>query len=91
MTRSKAGTMVCVLALATAATTGTPPGKEAAMKAPTTALLVIDIQNFYFEGGSLPLTGPVEAAKQARRVLDRFRERRPPRTCGSASRRSPAS
>jgi nicotinamidase-related amidase len=42
------------------------------------ALLIIDIQNFYFEGGSLPLTGPVEAAKQARRVLDRFRERRMP-------------
>ena len=42
------------------------------------ALLVIDIQNFYFEGGSVPLTGPVEAAKQARRVLDRFRERRLP-------------
>jgi nicotinamidase-related amidase len=42
------------------------------------ALIVIDIQNFYFEGGSLPLTGPVEAARQARRVLDRFRERRLP-------------
>jgi nicotinamidase-related amidase len=42
------------------------------------ALLIIDIQNFYFEGGSLPLTGPVEAAKQARRVLDRFRERHLP-------------
>ena len=40
------------------------------------ALLIIDIQNFYFEGGSMPLTGPVEAARQARRVLDRFRERR---------------
>jgi nicotinamidase-related amidase len=42
------------------------------------ALLIIDIQNFYFEGGSVPLTGPVEAARQARRVLDRFRERRLP-------------
>ena len=42
------------------------------------ALLIIDIQNFYFEGGSLPLTGPVEAARQARRVLDRFRERHQP-------------
>lgn len=42
------------------------------------ALLIIDIQNFYFEGGSVPLTGPLEAAKQARRVLDRFRERRLP-------------
>jgi nicotinamidase-related amidase len=42
---------------------------------PDQALLVIDIQNFYFEGGLVPLTGPVEAARQARRVLDRFRER----------------
>ena len=39
------------------------------------ALLVIDIQNFYFEGGSVPLTGSVDAAKQARRVLDWFREK----------------
>ena len=38
-----------------------------------TALLVIDIQNFYFEGGLLPLTGPVEAADRARRLLDAFR------------------
>jgi nicotinamidase-related amidase len=42
------------------------------------ALLIVDIQNFYFEGGSVPLTGPVEAARQARRVLDRFRERHQP-------------
>ena len=40
---------------------------------PDTALVVIDIQNFYFEGGLLPLTGPVEAAGQAKRVLDAFR------------------
>ncbi len=38
-----------------------------------TALLVIDIQNFYFEGGLLPLTNPTEAAAQARRLLDAFR------------------
>jgi len=40
-----------------------------------TALLVIDIQNFYFEGGLIPLTGPVQAAEHARRVLDAFRAR----------------
>ncbi len=43
-----------------------------------TALLVIDIQNFYFENGSLPLTGSGEAARQARRVLDSFRARKLP-------------
>ncbi|HEY3383589.1 MAG TPA: cysteine hydrolase family protein [Vicinamibacterales bacterium] len=42
------------------------------------ALIIVDIQNFYFEGGLLPLSGPVEAAKQARRVLDRFREKQWP-------------
>jgi nicotinamidase-related amidase len=42
------------------------------------ALVIIDIQNFYFEGGSLPLVGSVEAAKQARRLLDRFREKHLP-------------
>jgi nicotinamidase-related amidase len=45
---------------------------------PDTALIVIDIQNFYFEKGSLPLTGSVEAAKQARRVLEAFRAKRLP-------------
>jgi nicotinamidase-related amidase len=40
-----------------------------------TALLVIDIQHFYFEKGLVPLTGSVEAARQARRVLDDFRNR----------------
>jgi nicotinamidase-related amidase len=40
-----------------------------------TALLVIDIQNFYFENGSLPLTGSVPAAAQAHRVLEAFRSR----------------
>jgi nicotinamidase-related amidase len=43
-----------------------------------TALLVIDIQNFYFEGGLVPLTTPMEAAEQARRLLEAFRARRMP-------------
>ena len=42
---------------------------------PETALLVIDIQQFYFEGGRVPLTGSIEAAALARRVLDAFRSR----------------
>lgn len=42
---------------------------------PDTALVVIDIQQFYFEGGLVPLTGSAEAATQARRVLDAFRAR----------------
>ena len=38
------------------------------------ALVVIDIQGFYFEGGAVPLEGSVPAAEQASRVLARFRE-----------------
>jgi len=43
-----------------------------------TALLVVDIQNFYFEGGLVPLTRPAEAAERARRVLDAFRAKHLP-------------
>jgi nicotinamidase-related amidase len=39
-----------------------------------TALLLIDIQNDYFPDGKMELEGAPEAAAQARRLLDRFRE-----------------
>jgi nicotinamidase-related amidase len=39
------------------------------------ALLVIDIQNDYFPGGKCELAGPLEAAKQARKVIDAFRSK----------------
>ena len=61
--------MVMMLAAAALAHGG---AGEAAMGSDT-ALIVVDIQNLYFEGGLLPLTGPVEAAGQAKRVLDAFR------------------
>lgn len=38
-------------------------------------LLVIDIQNDYFDGGAYPLVGADEAAQAASRVLAGFRER----------------
>ncbi len=40
---------------------------------PTTALLIIDIQDFYFPGGKVPLVEPEAAAENARRVLAAFR------------------
>lgn len=43
-----------------------------AAEPPSTALLIVDIQNFYFEG-KLPLERPEEAAAKARAALDRFR------------------
>lgn len=39
------------------------------------ALLMIDIQNEYFDGGKNPLHRPEAAAAQAKRVLNRFRDR----------------
>jgi len=38
------------------------------------ALLVIDIQNDYFEGGAQPLVGSLEASLNARKLINAFRE-----------------
>ncbi|MCE5333335.1 MAG: cysteine hydrolase [Desulfobacteraceae bacterium] len=43
-----------------------------------TALLLIDIQNDYFPGGKMELSGSVEAGRRARRLLSSFRERQMP-------------
>jgi nicotinamidase-related amidase len=43
-----------------------------------TALILIDIQNDYFPGGKMELEGPVEAAAQARGLLDFFRQQKWP-------------
>jgi len=39
-----------------------------------TALLIIDVQEFYFSGGALPLDEPELAARNAGRVLQEFRK-----------------
>jgi len=41
-----------------------------------TALLLIDIQNFYFPGGRSPLENPEKASLNSRKILESFRERR---------------
>lgn len=66
--------LVAVAGLAAAAQQGT----QAAPMGTETALLIVDIQNFYFEKGLVPLTGSVEAAEQARKVLVAFREKKLP-------------
>ena len=38
-----------------------------------TALIIIDIQNDYFEGGANPLSGSLEASLNAKKILDYFR------------------
>ena len=55
---------------AAAAAAQSPPAD-----APPTALVIIDIQDFYFPGGALPLVGPEAAGANAGLVLARFRER----------------
>lgn len=37
------------------------------------ALIIIDIQNDYFEGGNIPLVNPIAASVNAGKVLDHFR------------------
>ncbi len=39
------------------------------------ALLIIDIQNDYFEGGANPLSGSLEASINAKRLLTDFRSK----------------
>ncbi|CCN68263.1 cysteine hydrolase family protein [Vibrio nigripulchritudo] len=43
-----------------------------------TALVLIDIQNDYFEGGALTLQGPVQAAENAKKLLVAFRDAKRP-------------
>ncbi len=56
-------------------TSGLPPREEAMEN---TALLIVDIQNFYFEGGRVPLVGSVEASIQAGKLLQAFRGQKLP-------------
>jgi nicotinamidase-related amidase len=42
------------------------------------ALLLIDIQDFYFPGGKLPLVEPEKAAQNAAKLLDWFRKEKLP-------------
>jgi len=41
---------------------------------PKTALLIIDIQNFYFAGGSSELVNPIPASLNAQKLLAEFRK-----------------
>lgn len=38
-----------------------------------TALVLVDFQNDYFDGGAFTLVGTAQAAEKARKILDRFR------------------
>lgn len=45
-----------------------------AQKLDSTALIIIDIQNFYFSGGKAELVEPEKAGEQAKQLLAYFRE-----------------
>ncbi len=47
---------------------------NAQTETPKTALLIIDIQNFYFAGGSSELVNPVPASLNAQKLLSDFRK-----------------
>lgn len=63
-----------MLALLAASLLAAAPAAAPAAEGPAT-LLVIDVQNFYFPGGKLPLTGPVEASLKVKALLEAFRTR----------------
>lgn len=42
----------------------------------STALVIIDIQYFYFPGGDMELSEPEKAAEKAKQLLDYFREKK---------------
>jgi nicotinamidase-related amidase len=69
--------VVCALALipasvlSRAAAAPTVPAPTAKEK--VTAFLIIDVQDFYFPGGAVPLVGPEEASRNAAKILEKFR------------------
>ncbi len=64
-------TIIFVLCALLAATVTADDG--AGDPEPATALLIIDIQDFYFPGGKMPLVEPEAAAANAAKVLASFR------------------
>ena len=72
------GFLLGVVLLSPAAFPQSAPAKPAAPSLDEPVLIVIDIQNFYFEGGRLPLVGSVEASLKAKAVLEAFRAKRLP-------------
>jgi nicotinamidase-related amidase len=62
--------MLAVLVLVSA-----PAGAEQSQEAETkTALLIIDVQEFYFPGGALPLENPEAASLNTKKLLKKFRD-----------------
>jgi nicotinamidase-related amidase len=68
------GAAVSALLLFPAGVAG-QPREEDRVGEGRTALVIIDIQSFYFEGGKVPLSEPVAASLKAKALLEAFRAR----------------
>jgi nicotinamidase-related amidase len=67
-----------LLVLGASVAAQTAPVKSAVLALDHPVLLIIDIQNFYFDGGRIPLSGPIEASLEAKAVLEAFRAKKLP-------------
>lgn len=63
--------LLCLMGIAGCLTVSEPV--QAQDSIPRTALILIDIQDFYFDTAKSPLVGRFEASEQAARLLEHFR------------------
>jgi nicotinamidase-related amidase len=69
--------LVCLMVIAASGFVP-PPALSGQAPDDPPGLVIIDIQNFYFAGGRLPLQGSGEAALNAKRILELFRAKKWP-------------
>jgi nicotinamidase-related amidase len=74
MNKSKLLTILIALILAININSNIKAQSKGAIDKDHTALLIIDVQKFYFPGGQLPLKHPEKTSKQIKQVLDAFRQ-----------------
>jgi nicotinamidase-related amidase len=72
------GGSLSLVALNTASWAGPKKISKGAKNMTKTALLLIDVQNDYFQGGKFPLQGMEQAAQNAAKILAAFRARNMP-------------
>ena len=74
MNKSKLLTILIALILAISINSNIKAQSTGPIDKDHTALLIIDVQKFYFQGGQLPLKHPEKTSKQIKQVLDAFRQ-----------------
>lgn len=72
----RCATLVAAVFLAVLSTGAAPAGSEEPQPLDAkTALIVIDVQAFYFADGFMPLVGPEKASANCRKLIETFRKR----------------